>query len=193
VDTEAKSHGSGGRVLLYIYFLGCATALLFQAATGTGFDAAGASIVVGAGGGLVMALVGLAWEWAAPIIWPNIETERGSVAVYRGAAGLYGTHAVAGHPLLSGLILTLLFGILKDDLAAKLPRGAPLGTVGLGLGMVVCLGGAVPTIVLQTALVQVSWQQGAAWLCGAMLQYGAGGLFIGQVYFTPDCTPHCDD
>ena len=55
------------------------------------------------------------------------------MAVYRGAAGLYGTHAVAGHPLLSGLILTLLFGILKDDLAAKLPRGAPLGTVGLGL------------------------------------------------------------
>ena len=51
MDTEAKSHGSGGRVLLYIYFLGCATALLFQAATGTGFDAAGASIVVGAGGG----------------------------------------------------------------------------------------------------------------------------------------------
>ena len=53
------------------------------------------------------------------------------------------------------------------------------------------LGGALPTLVLQTALLQASWHQGASWLVQALLQYGVGGAIIGAFYFTPDCTPNC--
>ena len=171
----------------------CAAALLYQAATGTGFDAAAASVAVAVGGGLCMAAIGLFWEWATPIVWPHVGLERSSFHVYRGAAGLYGLHVQIGHSLLAALSITLLFGILKDDLAAAfaLSRTDSTVSIGVGLAMVVCVGGTLPTIVLQVALLQTSWHQGASWLMQALLQYIVGGAFIGQFYFTPDCTPNC--
>ena len=46
LDVEARSHGAGGKRLLQMSYGCCAMALLYQAATGTGFDAAAASVVV---------------------------------------------------------------------------------------------------------------------------------------------------
>jgi hypothetical protein len=187
LDVEARSHGAGGKRLLQMAYGCCAAALLYQAATGTGFDAAAASVAVAVGASLCMALIGLFWEWAAPIVWPNLATERGSFHVYRGAAGLYGLHVQIGHALLAALSITMLFGILKDDLAAVFALSRSDSTIGIGVGLalVVCVGGALPTIVLQVALLQTSWHQGVSWLVQALLQYVAGGAFIGQFYFTP--------
>ena len=58
------------------------------------------------------------------------------------------------------------------------------------LGLALCVGGAIPALVLQAATLRSSWQQAAAWVLGALLQYTAGGALIGGVYFQPDCTPH---
>ena len=44
LDVEARSHGVGGKRLLHMVYLCCVMALLYQAATGTGFDAAAASV-----------------------------------------------------------------------------------------------------------------------------------------------------
>ena len=95
---------------------------------------AAASIAVAVGGGLCMATVGLFWEWAAPIIWPNLATERGSVHVYRGAVGLYGTHVQIGHSLVATLIITLLFGVLPSLVSS--PLALSIGLLGFR-----CLGG----------------------------------------------------
>ena len=57
----------------------------------------------------------------------------------------------------------------------------------LGLGL--CVGSSIPTLVLQASMVQASWQQGASWVGGALLQYVAGGLLVGQLYFQPECVP----
>ena len=94
---------------------------------------------------------------------------------------------------MAALIITLLFGILADDLAVAFGLSRSDSTVGIGVGlaMVVCVGGALPTIVLQVALLQTSWHQGASWLVQALLQYVAGGAFIGQVSSLSLCVCVC--
>ena len=196
-DVRAKAGGEGAKKLLLGYSLGVIGLLLFHSLE-HGFDAGGATAAIAVGAGLVMALVGALWEWASAIIWLHLTAERGNPQVYRGAGAGWATlHMQLGHPLMTSVLLTLAFGVLLADEngtgAPKPLRGSvSLGGAGALLGLALCVGGAIPALVLQAATLQASGQQAAAWVLGALLQYTAGGALIGGVYFQPDCTPHCN-